>query len=297
MKRFFICILCIAIAGISHGQNLASLEANMSQVATTILKGKTDSARTAANNTFIELMEKALKEKDVYKYPFDSLITISKLSPPDGSFRLFTWNMPCDNGSYKYFGYVLTQTKEGPKFVKLIDRSDDIQNPEGKSLSAKNWYGTHYYAIIETNYKKRKYYTLLGKDFNNRSTTKKIIDVIEIDKNGAVWFGDEIFSYNKKNPKRIIFEYSAQVSMSLKWEAERGMIVFDHLAPPREDLAGQVQYYGPDMSYDGLKFKKGVWYQVDDVDARNPKTLDDNVRYARPPQGLRQDESGVRDAQ
>lgn len=296
-SRYLSIIVLMAVSVTGYAQNLATLEANLSQLGPTILKGKNDSERVAANTAFMDLFEKALSDPDSYNYPFDSLITISRLTPSDKAFHLFTWNMPCDDGTYKYFGYVQFKHKgEGVKVVKLIDNSDKIQSPESKSLSAKNWFGTHYYAIVETKYKKRKYYTLLGKDFNNRSTCKKLIDIIEIDRNGGVWFGDDVFSFNKKTPKRIIFEYSAQVSMSLKWEKEKGLIVFDHLAPPKPELEGQIQMYGPDLSFDGLKFKKGHWYQVDDVDARNPKTLSDNVNFGKPRMGLREEDGG-RDTQ
>lgn len=295
INRLVVFVIFITIS--LQAQNLATQEGQMSQLGPTILKGKNDSERVAANNQFITLFEKALGDKKSLDYPFDSLVTISKLSPPDKSFRLFTWNMPKDDGTYAYFGYVqfeLPKTKEY-KFVKLNDLSDQIQQPDSKFLNAKNWYGTHYYSIIQTSYKKQKYYTLLGVDFNNRSTRKKIIDCIIIDKYGGVAFGDNIFEYNKKSPKRVVFEYAAQSTMSVRYNEDKGMIIYDHLSPMREGLEGQFQFYGPDFTYDALKFKKGKWYEVINIDARNEKNPNESNGNPRPNMGL--NPGGTRDTQ
>lgn len=286
-KALFIFILStIAVTG--KAQSMGDLEAQMSTVAPSILKGESDSVRMAANTLFMQLLEKAFNLPNSFDYPFDSLKTISRLQPDDKSFKLFTWNMPKDDGTFVYFGYVhMKDPNTGAvKFVKLIDKSAEIQSPETKPLTPKNWYGTHYYKIVQTSYKKEKFYTLLGVDFNNRATKKKIIDVIAFDRLGNVFFGDNIFSYDGKSPKRIIFEYSAQATMSLRFDDVRNMIVFDHLSPIREDFAGHKDNYGPDFIYDALKFKKGKWIHIKDIDARNPKGPKDNDKPQRPNMGL-----------
>ncbi|UPT65482.1 MAG: hypothetical protein M0D57_13115 [Sphingobacteriales bacterium JAD_PAG50586_3] len=286
-KALFILIL-LAIAFAGKAQSLGDLEAQMSTIAPSILKGESDSVRTASNNQFILLLEKAFGMPNSFDHPFDSLKTISRLQPDDKSFKLFTWNMPKDDGTFVYFGYVhMKDPSTGAyKFVKLIDKSSEIQSPETKALTPKNWYGTHYYKIVQTTYKKEKFYTLLGIDFNNRATKKKIIDVIAFDRLGNVFFGDNIFEYDKKSPKRIIFEYSAQATMSLRFDDARNMIVFDHLSPIREDFTGHKDNYGPDFSYDALKFKKAKWVHLTDIDARNIKKPVDNSKQQRPNMGL-----------
>jgi hypothetical protein len=288
MRKLFLLLILSATAFAGKAQTLSDLEAQMSTISPSILKGESDSVRVNANTQFMQLLEKALGIPNSFTYGFDSLKTISRLQPDDKSFKLFSWNMPKDDGSFIYFGYVqYKEPKTGAnKFVKLIDKSDEIQQPETKGLSPKNWYGTHYYRIVQTTYKKEKFYTLLGIDFNNRSTRKKIVDVIEFDRLGNVFFGDNIFEYEKKSPKRIMFEYSAEVTMKLNYDDIKGMIVFDHLSPMKEDLAGQFQFYGPDFSYDGLKFKKGKWVQIIDIDARNPKDAKDNTKFPKPNMGL-----------
>jgi len=68
---------------------------------------------------------------------------------------------------------------------------------------------------------------------------------------------------------RILFEYSARVQMSLRWIDSKKMIVFDHLSPTKASLTGNYQYYGPDFSFDALRFENGTWELVEDVDVRN----------------------------
>jgi hypothetical protein len=286
-KALFIFILStIAVTG--KAQTMGDLEAQMSTIAPSILKGENDSVRMASNTLFMQLLEKAFNLPNSFDYPFDSLKTISRLQPDDKSFKLFTWNMPKDDGTFVYFGYIHMKdpNTKAAKFVKLIDKSAEIQSPETKPLTPKNWYGAHYYKIVETSYKKEKFYTVLGIDFNNRATRKKIIDVIAFDRLGNVFFGDNIFQYDGKSPKRIIFEYSAQATMSLRFDEARNMIVFDHLSPIREDFTGHKDNYGPDFTYDALKFKKGKWIHVKDIDARNPKGPKDNDKPQRPNMGL-----------
>ena len=68
---------------------------------------------------------------------------------------------------------------------------------------------------------------------------------------------------------RLVFEYSAELSSSIRYNAQLKMIVFDHLAPLHPLYHGNYQFYGPDGSYDGLRFIEGIWVREDDVDARN----------------------------
>lgn len=84
-------------------------------------------------------------------------------------------------------------------------------------------------------------------------------------------FGTPIFNIGKKVKKRVIFEYNSQAIMSLRYDEDKKLIIFDHLSPPDPSLEGQYQYYGPDGSYDALKFKKGKWILLEDLDARNKR--------------------------
>jgi hypothetical protein len=68
--------------------------------------------------------------------------------------------------------------------------------------------------------------------------------------------------------------------MALNFDEKEKMIVMDHLAPEDSRFVGQYQFYGPDFSYDALKFKKGAWIFERDVFAKNRSlnNLPDNAR-------------------
>ena len=136
-------------------------------------------------------------------------------------------------------------------------------------LSANKWYGCLIYDIIENN-QAVDIYTFLGYDPDNPFLSKKIVDILWFNDMGEPVFGKEIFHYKNRIQNRIIFEYSSKAQMSLTWNKKDEMIVFDHLSPSKPGYTGNFQYYGPDFSYDALKYKNGTWELIEDVDMRNP---------------------------
>jgi hypothetical protein len=122
------------------------------------------------------------------------------------------------------------------------------------------------------------FYTLIGWDGNDKLTTRKFIDALYFKSDGSPVFGKDIFRFSRKNPKRLMFEYSSEVSMSLKYVERKNQIVYSHLAAREEGgvLDGQFQYYGPDGSFDALELRKDKWVTVEDIDARNEKSKHDN---------------------
>jgi hypothetical protein len=287
MKQFsFILILFLAFANGLLAQkkkiapDLSEYEVFLSEMSLLMLNSKDDTVRLQSNEKFMETMEKALMEENSFHYPFESIETIAKLTAPDNTFRILNWHIRQADGSYIFYGFVQTNSKEGSKIYKLIDKSDETKSPDTKNLNHTEWYGAHYYTLIQNKDKKNKYYTLLGWDGNNMSSNKKIIDVIHFNNKGLPIFGAPIFKMEKKIQKRVIFEYAKDATMSLKYFENQKQIVFDHLSPSNEHLKDQYQYYGPDFSYDALNYKKGKWEYQKDIDARNPKKGTDKIYNA-----------------
>ena len=77
----------------------------------TILNGNTDSIKYAANAEFTGLMGQLLSLEASFLYPFDSLLSISKLRSENEKVRIYTWNMPKEDGSFSYYGYVQHKPK------------------------------------------------------------------------------------------------------------------------------------------------------------------------------------------
>ena len=96
---------------------------------------------------------------------------------------------------------------------------------------------------------------------------EKVIDIIEIDKNGRPVFGAKVFHIEEfmdkvltRPPMRLILKYGGDYAASVRWNEEEELIVMDHLSPPDAKLKGVYRMYGPDMSYDALRWDKKWWY-------------------------------------
>lgn len=259
--------LFLLITNLSFSQVISiTEERELKALGELVLRGKTEMERDSANALFAQQLTDLLKREGSFDYRFDSVLSLGKIYSPDSKFRTLNWNMRLDDGTYQFSGIIQTRDK----FIELDDKTKEIKNAEGASLNAKKWYGAQYYQIVKAGKKRKPYYLLLGWKGNDRSTTKKVIEVLRFDSKGEPVFGENVFSMpGKKDPKRLIFEYAADVSMSLRYQEESKMIVFDHLSPRSSDLKGQYQFYGPDLSYDALKLKKGKWVLKEDIDARN----------------------------
>jgi len=154
--------------------------------------------------------------------------------------------------------------------IRLSDSSATTKEPAWISLDADHWYGCLIYEIIEKKIDGESTYTLLGYDPDNLFLSRKIVDVLWFRNNIPV-FGKPVFQYKKTLQSRIFFEYSVKAQMTLTWDEEMNVIVFDHLVPFNSVHSGDARYYGPDMSYDGLRFEKGTWIFTENLDPRNSR--------------------------
>tara|TARA_B100000902_G_C27011029_1_gene764792 strand:+ start:45 stop:482 length:438 start_codon:yes stop_codon:yes gene_type:complete len=143
-----------------------------------------------------------------------------------------------------------------------------VQDDIYSKFNYDQWYGCIYYDIIETKINKQKYYTLLGWDGNNKITTKKIVDVINITKNMPPKFGAKIFH---NETRRMIIEYSKNYSVSLKWDESIDCIVFDHLEPIDGISEGDYSLYVPNLSYDILQKQDTGWKLITNTYINNSK--------------------------
>jgi hypothetical protein len=235
--------------------------------------------RRNANYTFIKTLVTALKIKDSYNYQFDSVKSITITNSPDKRFRMLTWHITNNDGSFRFYGTLQLNTGGELKMYPLGDFSPYIKNPQDTVTDNTKWYGCQYYTIIPIN-ALTPYYVLLGWKGNNDKSTKKVIDVLSFKDNKPA-FGMPVFDERGKMHDRIVFEYTRQVSMLLKYITTQNLIVFDHLAPPDPKLKSAPETYGPDMSYDGYRLRNGKWSYVENLDMRNVQDNQDN-NYSDP---------------
>jgi hypothetical protein len=243
-----------------------------------------DLERKNANYTFIKTLVSALKINNSYLFKFDSVKSISILTSPDNKFRIFSWYVMNDDGSYRFYGSIQMNTGGPLQLFGLEDYSPLQKNPEDSVVNNRKWYGAEYYKIIPV-YGARPYYVLLGWKGNTVESNKKVIDVLSFQDNKPE-FGMGVFDGNGKTRKRVVFEYARQVSMLLRYVPAQNLIVFDHLSPPDVKQKGKPQTYGPDMTYDGYKLSNGRWQFVQNLDMKNIPDGSDE-KYIAPEKQLR----------
>lgn len=222
------------------------------------------------------------------------------LYAPDRSFRLFNWNIAYTNGTHSYFAYILRKTGHGNRELielKPLQSASDRnkktgggmrkQELERMDLQANEWLPALYYRIIQKEREGKRFYTLLGWEGKDQLTTRKMIEVLRFDEKGSPVFGLPAFKKaeedkdkqgwrekearrrrrttragrKKERPKeRIIFEYTDDAVMSLRYEEDKDRIVFNQLVPKRPDLKGMYEFYGPDLFFNAYVWNKaGHW--------------------------------------
>src|SRR5690606_4119342 len=91
-----------------------------------------------------------LKSPRSFSIGFDSLRMVSIQYAPDRSFRIFSWHIRLNDGSYRYFGTIQMNTPDGSlKLFPLVDHSAAIQHPDTDILNYKKWLGCQYYRITD----------------------------------------------------------------------------------------------------------------------------------------------------
>jgi hypothetical protein len=234
-----------------------------------------DLERKNANYAFIKTLVNALKVPNSFLYPFDSVKSISIVNSPDNRFRILSWPIINQDGSYRFYGTIQLNTGGKLAMFPLNDYSPSLKNPEDSVADNQKWYGAEYYRIIPV-YSPKLYYVLLGWKGNTVKSTKKVIDVLSFKDDKPV-LGLPVFDGNGKTRKRVVFEYTRQASMLLRYVTDQNLIVFDHLSPPDPKLKNQHDTYGPDLTYDGYRQKNGRWVYVENLDMRNvPSAADDS---------------------
>jgi len=252
-----------------------------------VINNPEEPERYNANYKMVKTLINALQLPNSFNLSFDSLKTISVLTPPDRRFRIFTWHLMNQDGSYRYYGTIQMNNASGKlQMFPLVDYSPTFSSPQDSVTTNSDWYGAQYYKVIPVTYGvSTPYYVLLGWKGNNVKSTKKVIEVLYF-KNGKAIFGMPVFDGDKERAgkKRIVFEYNRQVSSLLNYLPKEGTIVFDHLAPPDPKMTGKFESYGPDMSYDGFKLVNGRWKFVEDLQLKNsPTAMDDDFNDPKKP--------------
>jgi len=275
----FILALFIGFNSFSYAQktevNFDKEIASLNIIGQKIISSETNTEKYKANNSYKIELKELINQKQSFDFKFDSLSTISILKA--NNLKIYNWALPLTDGTFEYFAFLqIRKSKDKYSIIELTDKSESIKTPENKILTAKNWYGALYYKIITNKKIGNNYYTVLGWDGNNNLTNKKIIDVINMSGSGLIKFGAPTFKMKKKTKKRMIFEYSENTVMSLKYHEELEKIVFDFLVPASSKLKGVYEYYGPSLNrFDAFSAGKGKWIYEEDIEIELDRNMKD----------------------
>lgn len=241
------------------------------------LAGDSGSIKLEIMNNIEKELAAYLKNGNSYIYPFDSLKRIGKVYSPDNQFRMFTWNVQATNESFLNFCIIqFNPQKEKTCEVYVLKDNLEIDKAGDTPLTPANWYGALYYKIIPVKLQGEIYYTLLGYDSFSPYVSKKVIDVLYF-KNRLPQIGAPIFNAKGKKYSRVVFSFSARITMMLNYDDVLKTIVFDHLSPSEPRYAGQFEYYGPDFSFDGFVLTKDHWLYAEDIKPNRPAPKDKNA--------------------
>ncbi len=308
-KLITIIITTLLVSTLTYCQktyNMLGFELKLEPLMQQMFTSQDDNKRFAANEEFISLMEEALEYEKSFDYPFTKLNKIKVLYSDDKRFRILTWAIVNEQGTWENYGFVQAKDNEGNYVIsRLFDKSDDILSPEEEKLTDSTWFGAVYYDLITTKNDKYTYYTLLGWDGNTIYTQRKIIEPISIKSNGRPIFGQNLF-YKEKNRMRMIFEYSTEANITLKYGEQyyeittnqkakstlfhkakpfekqssevkkQKMIFYDVLEPQNSAMQQIAMYYIPSGNMVGLYFENGKWKSLKyNVQPRNKPSKQD----------------------
>ena len=228
IRRLFLFVPLLLVAGQSFGQlnsesarikQLNVYQDSLASLGKTFINNENDLERKNANYQFIKTLVSALKVPNSFLFPFDSVKSISIINSPDNRFRIMSWHVVNQDGSYRFYGTIQLNTGGPLKMFPLEDYSPLLKNPEDSVTDNHKWYGAQYYKIVPV-YAQKPYYILIGWKGNTVKSTKKVLDVLSFSNEKPV-FGMPVFDGNGKSRKRVVFEYTRQASMLLRYVPEQ----------------------------------------------------------------------------
>lgn len=243
-----------------------------------VAKATDSKQKLALNAAFAAQLEQVLRQDSAFFYAFDSIPYLYQVASPDGLVRIITWNVPTADGQ-KYFGLALLRSHAGAARAEIHSLRDSrmaTRLVEGKTLSAGEWFGALYTKLVEKRDAQtgKPLYTLIGlSPASNGLSNKKVVDVLTVSDSGTCRFGSPIFEKKNKLTCRIIFEYSPEAVMELRYHEPSGQIIFSSLEPLYTQLRGRYESYVTGDAYNALRFERGRWVFYENVEPPSSFTV------------------------
>ena len=273
------CLLLIGLLGVmpvfaqsisvADKKELQKKEDSLKKLSANMVFSESVADRFRSDSVFTRTFVRALKVKNAFYYPFDSL-NISKLYSPDSTFRIFTWQLKKDEYVYLQKGAIQMNMPDGSlKLFPLFDYSMFTSKPLDSVRTRNTWIGAIYYRIIPKEFNGKKYYTLLGFDDFSVSSNRKWLDVMSFNDRGEPIFGGAISfkedTVKKATQARFNIEYKKEAKTFFNYDPEKDLIVFDHLISESNEPERKSTYI-PDGDFEAFKWQNGQWVHVERLD-------------------------------
>lgn len=265
----FVCLIFLFVFSVNAQ---TETQTRLRDIGKTLLdKNTPDSIKFANAIKFQNQFEAEVNEQGADWVNQESLPFVSRLTSNDKSTEIFTWALKRAEDSYKSYGFVWTKAtkKTESKIIRFDDKSETIKNPEIKNLGRASWLGCVYYSIVDISKGKKKMFLVLGYGGHNPLVRRKVAEIISFNNVGDVQFGAPIFEKDKRIFNRVVLEYSAKASVTMKFDTEKQTLFYDFLAPVSDIYLGNPAFYGPVGAYDAFELKGHKLIFIKDADARN----------------------------
>ncbi len=259
LLTFFIIFSFISQAG---SQNISSQLINLFS---RLGKVDSDENRLRINDSIKIIINDYASSDSVFEHSFTDLRFLGQITSPDKALKIINWNLVLSENENRYFCYFIKKNINGNKVFAVEGTNTDGPIRKDILYSQENWYGALYYDLSPVKINKEVCYILLGIDFGNNFTNRKLIDVVGFTTEGTPVFGKKWFDTGNDLIYRVVFEYDATGVMSLRFHSPR-VIVFDHLAPLYH---GDKLSYGAEFTLDSYSYRNGIWKFEKNVDYRN----------------------------
>ncbi len=284
MKRllFFLLVIFAEISITCAQTKVERYQDSLKNLGYIITNDTVQEHRVQANYKFIKTLVEALKERNSFNTSFSSLSDFISIKKSDDSkFRVMTWFVQNNDGTYRYYGALQMNNPNQLELYPLVDNTQNLRlvsDLADTTLATNQWYGAVYYHILPVLGIKDPYYILFGWKGESLQNSGKVIETLSF-KDGRPIFGTAVLEDGPKSnhyAKRIVFHYVRDANMMLRYVKDDKLIVFDHLVAQSEQSDPTTNLLAPDLSYDGYKFRFGKWAFQENLKLKNlPDERDD----------------------
>ena len=271
IKTIFVSLICICSISIVHAQT--EFDSLINHYRKLSISAPVNTEKNMYSDSIRFVVREFLNSEHSFSQPLGKIPYIGDVYSPDGAFRLITWNITLTDGTYDYYCFIQMAPDKNQECIwyELIDHHKNIPRPETKSLNKDKWFGALYYTIIPFKSNKETYYVLLGWEGNNNYSNRKVLECLSFNREKEPVFVKTVFKTERFNKRRVVFEYSKEAYLMLRYNENLEQIIFNRLEPTKPELKGLYNFYQPTMTFDAYELHKGEWVMIQDVNPRNKK--------------------------